>query len=74
MLELGECSLRNWIDASREISQADLISVLCDVCEGLRSIHSKKMMHRDIKPENIIRKGNVYKITDFGVSCDREED
>jgi serine/threonine protein kinase len=28
-------------------------------------------MHRDIKPENIIKKGYDYKITDFGVSCDK---
>jgi serine/threonine protein kinase len=35
------------------------------------TIHNKKIIHRDIKPENIIRKDNVYKITDFGVSCER---
>jgi serine/threonine protein kinase len=71
VLELGECSLRSWIDASREITQGELISVLCDVCEGLKSIHDKKMIHRDIKPENIIKKDNIYKITDFGVSCEK---
>lgn len=38
------------------------------------SIHHNKIIHRDIKPENIIKKDNVYKITNFGVSCDREDD
>lgn len=48
--------------------------MICDVCQGLMSIHSKKVIHRDIKPENIIKKDGIYKITDFGVSCEKEED
>lgn len=69
ILELGECSLRHWIETNDEIWQVELINILCDVCQGLVNIHEKKFIHRDIKPENIIKKDNLYKITDFGVSC-----
>lgn len=47
---------------------------MCNVCEGLQSIHESQVIHRDIKPENIIFKDGIYKITDFGVSCDKAED
>ncbi|KAI4502644.1 hypothetical protein M0802_002556 [Mischocyttarus mexicanus] len=38
---------------------------------GVHHIHTKKILHRDLKPENILltgRKGDIVKITDFGVS------
>ena len=31
-------------------------------------------MHRDIKPENIIYQEGNFKITDFGISTEKEED
>ena len=48
--------------------------MLCDVSSGLFSIHQRKMIHRDIKPENIIFCRGTFKITDFGVAAEKEED
>jgi NIMA (never in mitosis gene a)-related kinase len=39
------------------------------ISEGLKYIHSFKIIHRDIKPANLlINKQNILKISDFGVS------
>ena len=72
-MELGEYSLRNEIEM-KDIQQRELLVMICDLCRGLRSIHDSKVIHRDIKPENIIFKNGIYKITDFGVSSEKEVD
>lgn len=38
------------------------------VFNGLKAIHSEKIIHKDIKPSNIIVAGNQVKIIDFGIS------
>lgn len=58
----------------RRMNQYDLIFMLCDVLDGLNEIHNGKIIHRDIKPENIIYKEGTFKITDFGIAIDKEED
>ena len=58
----------------RMMNQYDLLFMLSDVLEGLRTIHQKSTIHRDIKPENIIYKEGTFKITDFGIAVNKEED
>lgn len=44
---------------------------------GVHHIHEKKIIHRDLKPENILltgRRGDIVKISDFGVSKDLQEE
>ena len=55
----------------KDMNQQELLVLLENLCQGLSSIHEKKIIHRDIKPENIIFKNGTYKITDFGVSSDK---
>lgn len=50
------------------------MNIITQTLEGLGSVHNNGVIHRDIKPENIIKKNNVYKITDFGVSYQGEQD
>ena len=38
------------------------------IFNGLKSIHSEKIIHKDIKPANIIISGEQVKIIDFGIS------
>ena len=61
-------------DLDREIQnkkclrEEEVISLLFDVLETLKFVHSKRIIHRDIKPSNLIRRfadGKIFLI-DFG--------
>ncbi len=54
---------------SGEISPAQALSVVPQICEALQYAHEEGVVHRDIKPENIMlnKKGQI-KITDFGLA------
>ena len=60
ILELGEIQLR------------EALSILDQVCNGLRYAHEHNIIHRDIKPENIIvgSYGEVY-LVDWGIALDK---
>lgn len=48
-----------------------VMSVFCQILNGLNYIHAKKVIHRDLKCENIFLTGvheDVVKIGDFGIS------
>lgn len=70
-MELGECSLTNFIDSreDKSLTEPELVKLLKDVAAGIAYIHSNNVIHRDIKIDNVILKHDVYKITDFGVSA-----
>jgi serine/threonine protein kinase len=55
---------------------AELHSILAQIAEGCKYLHSKRILHRDLKPANVlVSKTTVegvvhrtYKVCDFGVS------
>lgn len=54
---------------SGELSPAEALAIVPQVCEALQFAHEEGIVHRDIKPENILldKKGRV-KIADFGLA------
>ena len=45
------------------------ISIIQDVCDALKAIHSEHILHRDISPDNIIIcKDGTVKLIDFGAA------
>jgi tRNA A-37 threonylcarbamoyl transferase component Bud32 len=60
--------LRQVIQAG-ELSAAEALAIVPQVCEALQFAHEEGIVHRDIKPENILldKKGRV-KIADFGLA------
>jgi serine/threonine protein kinase len=60
--------LRRVIQAG-ELTSAQALAIVPQVCEALQYAHEEGIVHRDIKPENIMldKKGRV-KIADFGLA------
>ena len=52
-----------------ELSAAEALAIIPQVCEALQYAHEEGIVHRDIKPENILlnKKGQV-RIADFGLA------
>lgn len=62
-------TLKEYISKKRVLSWQEAAEFAAQICEGLDAAHKKSVIHRDIKPQNIIlTKGNVLKITDFGIA------
>ncbi len=54
---------------SGQLSPAEALSIVPQICDALQYAHEEGVVHRDIKPENIMlnKKGQI-KITDFGLA------
>ena len=52
-----------------ELSPAEALAIVPQICEALQYAHEEGIVHRDIKPENILlgKKGRV-RIADFGLA------
>ena len=52
-----------------QLSPAEALAIVPQICEALQYAHGEGVVHRDIKPENILlnKKGQV-KIADFGLA------
>ncbi|TFY55998.1 hypothetical protein EVJ58_g7903 [Rhodofomes roseus] len=51
------------------LTEPEILTIFCDVCEGLAAMHSLKppLLHRDLKVENILQaSATLYKLCDFG--------
>lgn len=56
--------------AGRPFEEADLLSVMVPLIEGLRDIHEAGLLHRDIKPSNILIRNRDERpvLIDFGTA------
>lgn len=52
----------------RRILPEDRISVMNQLVEGVKYIHSRGIVHLDLKPQNILIKDGQIKIIDFGIA------
>ena len=65
--------LRAFIDKYKQkkelIPESVIRTISREICNGIKEIHSKKVIHRDLKPDNIfISNDYKIKIGDFGIS------
>ena len=61
--------LKSNLKRTRKLSEADVIGLAKQVCEGLREAHELGVIHRDMKPQNImVDETGRAKIMDFGIA------
>ena len=71
VMEKMQQSLRNLVEKCNNIPWNVKISIINDVCCGLRYLHSKNppIVHCDLTPNNILLGGHLEaKITDIGIA------
>jgi serine/threonine protein kinase len=72
MEQLNGENLQAYLQRVRQVSVANLISILEPVLGALESAHAAGIIHRDLKPDNIFLalRGDTYvpKLLDFGIA------
>ncbi|XP_054752528.1 myosin light chain kinase, smooth muscle-like [Lytechinus pictus] len=59
------------VDEEFELTEAVVVFLMRQICEGVKFMHEKKVLHLDMKPENILcvrKNSNKIKIIDFGLA------
>uniref|UniRef100_A0A3Q3ATH3 Inhibitor of nuclear factor kappa B kinase subunit epsilon n=1 Tax=Kryptolebias marmoratus TaxID=37003 RepID=A0A3Q3ATH3_KRYMA len=85
VLVMEYCSGRSLLNLLEEpenafgLPEAEFLTVLQCVVQGMNHLRENGVVHRDIKPGNIMRKvgedgKSVYKLTDFGAARELEDD
>lgn len=44
------------------------------IVQGSKYLIEQKVIHRDLKPPNILKKGNLWKIGDFGFALENKKE
>ena len=61
--------LFNYIVINEKLNEKEASFFFCQLINGIKEIHKKKICHRDIKPENLLlTEKKLIKIIDFGLS------
>lgn len=68
VMELADGTLEDELK-NRQLSHEELKKLVSDIANGLDYLHNlpTPIVHRDLKPANILKKGNTWKIADFGL-------
>ncbi len=69
-------TLDSWAK-NHDYTQEQMVSIIADILNALKTIHARNVIHRDIKPENIMvsasEAGHITaKLMDFGISYDEK--
>ena len=67
VMELMDCNLRQYLEAS-PIRFSVQIDIASNIFQAIAFLHKNKIIHRDLSSANVLMKGNIAKITDFGMA------
>lgn len=74
IMPLAQATLAKDLPTVREYPIQDRIKIFMDILAGLEEIHDLSIYHRDLKPLNVLRFGDNYAISDFGlISLDKSQ-
>jgi len=68
VMEVASGTLEKYLGEKKSLSNSEAQGILKGLAEGLAYLHGQRITHRDIKPANILRVGNTWKISDFGIA------
>ena len=71
--ELCDEDLSKTIKSKKCLPETQALSILKQIINGYRSIHSNDIIHRDLKPANIFFSSQKIKIADFGFAVKSAE-
>ena len=66
-MELCDTSIHNLIRKT-QVDRDRKLEIIRGTSSAVQQLHSIPVIHMDIKPENFLLKGNVVKLSDFGLS------
>ena len=52
----------------RGLSTAITKPIAIGIASALKEFHDHEIVHRDLKPRNVLRFGDIWKLTDFGIA------
>ena len=62
-------TLERLMQQIKPLPEADALSIVSQICDGLHYLHSKGVVHRDLKPQNIMLcSDGSLRIMDFGIA------
>lgn len=65
IMPLCEQSLEDAVDGI--LTEEEKFDYSLQVCEGIKSLHSQKIIHRDVKPSNALLHEGIIKVADLGL-------
>lgn len=70
-IQMELCKHYNLADIALKLSRGEVLQIIKSLIQGVKYLHSKKIIHRDINPKNILfsLETNEIKLADFGLSC-----
>ncbi|MEA5488158.1 protein kinase domain-containing protein [Pseudanabaena sp. CCNP1317] len=68
VMEVASGTLEDYLQASRVLPAIEVKEIVEAIASGLVYLHGQSVTHRDLKPANVLRVGNVWKISDFGIA------
>jgi len=61
-------SLEDLLKKEGKLPVKQALEMATGIAQGLKFLHSRRIIHRDIKPANILLQGDTPRLTDFGLS------
>jgi tRNA A-37 threonylcarbamoyl transferase component Bud32 len=61
-------SLEDRLQTEESMPVKQVVETAIGIAQGLKFLHSRRIIHRDIKPANILLQGDTPRLTDFGLS------